>query len=228
MHYPILLETELANRWKLSVKTLRSWRQRNVGPRWYTLGRHVRYHVADVLAYEADALPQWLALEAADQHLKRTGKPSKSVALDDGPPPANFVDAKTMAAYAKLPFYIFADPKVRSQRQIPHLQVVGVVRYSPLAVWHWEQEQSVIGQKAPTPPVLDRAPAPVLATAFKAPRWYEINPAPTEVNQSDPGEAPIALLGHPLRKISRTLSSNPFQRSCNERYYDQTPAYHPS
>ena len=61
MHYPILLETELANRWKLSVKTLRTWRQRNVGPRWYTLGRHVRYHVADVLAYEVNALPQWLA-----------------------------------------------------------------------------------------------------------------------------------------------------------------------
>jgi len=191
MHYPILLETELANRWKLSVKTLRSWRQRNVGPRWFTLGRHVRYHVADVLAYEADALPQWLALEAADQHLKRTGKTSKSVALDDGPLPANFVDAKTMAAYAKLPFYIFADPKVRSQRQIPHMQVVGVVRYSPLAVWHWEQEKSVIGQKTPTPPVRDRAPEPATNTAFKAPRWYEIKPAPTEVAQSDPEGAPI-------------------------------------
>ena len=63
MHYPILLETELANRWKLSVKTLRTWRQRNVGPRWYTLGRHVRYHVSDVLAYEGNALPQWLALD---------------------------------------------------------------------------------------------------------------------------------------------------------------------
>lgn len=192
MHYPILLETELANRWKLSVKTLRSWRQRNVGPCWYKLGRHVRYHVADVLVYETTALPQWLAQEAAEQHVKRTGKASKSVALDDGPPPANFVDAKTMAAYAKLPFYIFADPKVRSQRQIPHLQVVGLVRYSPLAVWHWEQEHSVIGQKAPTSTVRDRAPEPVRTTAFKAPRWYEINPAPTEVMQADPGDGPIA------------------------------------
>jgi len=185
MHYPILLETELANRWKLSVKTLRSWRQRDAGPRWYTLGRHVRYHVADVLVYETTALPQWLAQEAAEQHVKRTGKPGKSVVLDDGPPPANFVDAKTMAAYAKLPYYIFADPKVRSQRQIPHLQVVGVVRYSPLAVWHWEQEHSVIGQKAPTSTVRDRAPEPVPTTAFKAPRWYEINPAPTEAAQTD-------------------------------------------
>ncbi len=191
MHYPILLETELANRWKLSVKTLRTWRQRNVGPRWYTLGRHVRYHVADVLAYEVNALPQWLAHEAAEQHLKRTGKPGKFVALDDSPPPANFVDAKTMAAYAKLPYYIFVDPKVRNQRQIPHLQVVGSVRYSPLAVWHWEQEQSVFGEKASTPPVRERARESSATTAVKTPRWYEINPAPTEVAQSDPTGAPI-------------------------------------
>ena len=37
MHYPILLETELANRWKLSFKTLRAWRQRMrnlAGARW--------------------------------------------------------------------------------------------------------------------------------------------------------------------------------------------------
>ncbi len=191
MHYPILLETELANRWKLSVKTLRTWRQRNVGPRWYTLGRHVRYHVSDVLAYEVNALPQWLALEAAEQRLKRTGKQGKSVALDDSAPPANFVDAKTMAAYAKLPYYIFADPKVRNQRQIPHLQVVGSVRYSPLAVWHWEQEQSVIGDKTATSPVreCERAPAP--NTTLKAPRWYEINPASTAVTKSDPRDAPI-------------------------------------
>ncbi len=191
MHYPILLETELANRWKLSVKTLRTWRQRNVGPRWYTLGRHVRYHVADVLEYEAKALPQWLAHEAVELHLKRTGKPGKFVVLDDNPPPASFVDAKTMAAFAKLPYYIFADPKVRNQRQIPHLQVVGSVRYSPLAIWHWEQEQSVIGQKAPTPPVRkhDRSSAPT--TTLKAPRWYEINQASADVTKSDSGDAHI-------------------------------------
>ena len=191
MHYPILLETELAYRWKLSVKTLRTWRQRNVGPRWYTLGRHVRYHVADVLEYEANALPQWLAHEAVEQHLKRTGKPGKFVVLDDNPPLASFVDAKTMAAYAKLPYYIFADPKVRNQRQIPHLQVVGSVRYSPLAIWHWEQEQSVIGQKAPTPPVRkhDRSSAPT--TALKAQRWYEINQASADVTKSDSGDAHI-------------------------------------
>jgi hypothetical protein len=98
MHYPILLETELANRWRLSVKTLRTWRQRNVGPRWYTLGRHVRYHVADILAFESHALPQWLTLEATEHQLKQTSKSGKFIVLDDSPPPANFVDAKTMAA----------------------------------------------------------------------------------------------------------------------------------
>lgn len=149
MHYPVLLETELAKRWMLSIKTLRGWRQRNVGPRWYTLGCHVRYHVADILAFESSALPQRLALEAAEQHQKRTGKPGKSNALDDSPPPANFVDAKTIAACSKLPHYIFADPAERTKRKIPHLQAVGCVRYSPLAIWHWEQEQSLIGRKVP-------------------------------------------------------------------------------
>ena len=70
---PILLETELTERLKLSVKPLRAWRQHHVEPRWYTLGRHVRRHVADVLAYEVGSLQ------------------------------ANFADAKTMAAYAKAP-----------------------------------------------------------------------------------------------------------------------------
>jgi hypothetical protein len=191
MHYPILLETELAKRWMLSVKTLRAWRQRNVGPRWYILGRHVRYHVADILVFESHALPQWLALEATEHQLKQTSKSGKFVVLDDSPPPANFVDAKTIAAYAKLPYYIFVDPKVRNKRQIPHLQVVGSVRYSPLAVWHWEQEQSVIGQKAPTPSVRERAPGPAATTTLKAPRWYEINPASTAVTKSDPRDALI-------------------------------------
>ena len=191
MHYPILLETELANRWRLSVKTLRTWRQRNVGPPWYTLRRHVRYHVADILVFESHALPQWLTLEATEHELKQTSKTGKFIVLDDSPPPANFVDAKTMAAYAKLPYYIFADPKVRSQRQIPHLQVVGSVRYSPLAVWHWEQEQSVIGQRPPTPSVRERAPEPAPTSALKAPRWYEINPASTAITQSDTRDAPI-------------------------------------
>lgn len=106
MHYPILLETELANRWRLSVKTLRTWRQRNVGPRWY-------------------------------------------------------------------------------------LQVVGSVRYSPLAVWHWEQQQSVIGRRAPTPSVRERAPEPAPPSALKAPRWYEINQTSVEVTKSDTGDAHI-------------------------------------
>ena len=171
MHYPILQETVLAIRWKLSVKTLRAWRQRNVRPRWYTLGRHVRYHVADVLAYEVNAIPQWLAQEAVEQHLKSTGKAGKFVALDDSPPPANFVEAKTMAAYAKLPYYLFVDPKVHNQRQIPHLQVVGSVRYSPLAVWHWEQEHSVTGEKATTPPVRKGNRQTAATSAVKVQRW---------------------------------------------------------
>lgn len=193
MHYPILLETELANRWKLSVKTLWTWRQRNVGPHWYTLGRCVRYHVADVLAYEANALPQRLLLEVAEQRLKRTGNPDKFVPLDESPPPANFVDAKTMAAYAKLPYYICANPTVRSQRRIPHMQVVGSVRYSPLAIWHWEQEQSVVGVTASKPAPKKAEPEAIPEASGPVLRWNEITPPrPTNV-KTDTSNPSITL-----------------------------------
>ena len=42
MHYPVMTEKQLASRWKVSVKTLRRWRQNKVGPVWRKLFRHVR------------------------------------------------------------------------------------------------------------------------------------------------------------------------------------------
>ena len=191
MHYPILLETELAKRWQLSVKTLRNWRQRNVGPRWYKLYHHVRYHAADVLAYEADALPRFLVLEAAEEQRKRTGKVGNFVMLDDNPPQADFVDGKAMAASAKLPHHFFADHKVRNQRQIPHLQAGGLVRYSTLAIWRWELEHSEVGPKVHTPQARERSPKPDPNFNLKAPRWYEITPSPAQPFELELGNALI-------------------------------------
>lgn len=53
-----LTPPELAERWKVSEVTLRSWRKRDKGPAYYRVGPPphgaIRYAKADVLAYERD------------------------------------------------------------------------------------------------------------------------------------------------------------------------------
>ena len=45
-------ENELANRWGLSVKTLRRWRQTQLGPIFCKMGARVTYLINEVEAYE--------------------------------------------------------------------------------------------------------------------------------------------------------------------------------
>jgi hypothetical protein len=49
MRYPVMTEKQVADRWKVSLKTLRRWRLDGQGPVWHKLFRHVRYHEPDVL-----------------------------------------------------------------------------------------------------------------------------------------------------------------------------------
>lgn len=44
---------ELADRWRLSPRTLERWRANGVGPVWLRLNGRVLYRIADVEAYEA-------------------------------------------------------------------------------------------------------------------------------------------------------------------------------
>ena len=48
---PAMTEQEVAQRLKLSVATLRSWRLRRRGPRYVRFGRAVRYLVTDIDLY---------------------------------------------------------------------------------------------------------------------------------------------------------------------------------
>ena len=43
MHYPVMTEKHVANRWQVSLKTLRRWRLDGEGSVWHKLFRHVRY-----------------------------------------------------------------------------------------------------------------------------------------------------------------------------------------
>ncbi|MDH1380693.1 helix-turn-helix domain-containing protein [Comamonas aquatica] len=47
-----LTENELATRWGLSVKTLRRWRQEQLGPIFCKLGARVTYLISEVEAFE--------------------------------------------------------------------------------------------------------------------------------------------------------------------------------
>lgn len=50
-------ETELASRWKISVRTLQDWRRRKTGPRFVKLqGWAVRYPLQSVIDFEEQSL----------------------------------------------------------------------------------------------------------------------------------------------------------------------------
>lgn len=48
-----LTTRELAQRWRISARTLERWRAARTGPAWITIGCSIRYRMMDVLAWEA-------------------------------------------------------------------------------------------------------------------------------------------------------------------------------
>ncbi|GFG84564.1 helix-turn-helix transcriptional regulator [Mycolicibacter algericus] len=49
-----LTRQEVADRLKLPVRTIAMWAYRRIGPRYTVFGRHARYRLADVQAWEAE------------------------------------------------------------------------------------------------------------------------------------------------------------------------------
>jgi predicted DNA-binding transcriptional regulator AlpA len=49
-----LSRPELARRWGVPVKTLSEWASKGTGPRYAKFGKHVRYRLRDVIAWEND------------------------------------------------------------------------------------------------------------------------------------------------------------------------------
>jgi hypothetical protein len=43
---------EVADRYRVSVRTVEGWRQRCVGPKWIKLGGHIRYHLNELAKFE--------------------------------------------------------------------------------------------------------------------------------------------------------------------------------
>ncbi|HMQ94294.1 MAG TPA: helix-turn-helix domain-containing protein [Amaricoccus sp.] len=53
---PHLVEDELAQRWRLSTRTLQRWRRDSTGPAYLRLGRRIVYRLSDIEAFEATHL----------------------------------------------------------------------------------------------------------------------------------------------------------------------------
>ena len=48
----VLTEAEVAGRYQVAPSTVKHWRYKRRGPRWFYAGRHVRYRLAALRAWE--------------------------------------------------------------------------------------------------------------------------------------------------------------------------------
>jgi predicted DNA-binding transcriptional regulator AlpA len=81
-----LSRQELADRYGLPVKTPAQWASKGTGPRYARIGRHVRYRLSDVIAWEAERL---------ESHAPSAARPSVSTK------PKSDADAGTTAQQAE-------------------------------------------------------------------------------------------------------------------------------
>lgn len=51
--HSVLRERELAEYWKISLRTLQRWRAEGFGPDYILIGGTIRYRMVDILDYEA-------------------------------------------------------------------------------------------------------------------------------------------------------------------------------
>ncbi len=60
--------------------------------------------------------------------------PTQEIAIKDEP----MIDARQASFALRLPYYWFADPKMRAAKRIPHYQLSRLVRFrlSELEVWY--------------------------------------------------------------------------------------------
>ena len=181
MHYPVMTEQQVAARWKVSLKTLRRWRQNKIGPAWHKLFRRARYHEAEVFDFEQQSAQHWLMILGDRERVPRiVTHPPKDTANPNEPnanpePSVQYISAKEVAVATGLPIYFFQDCNERDRKRIPHLMMVGILRFSMEAVLQWELANSVPGN-APEPAAeavtSDANTEPEVP--MRVPRWHEL------------------------------------------------------
>ncbi len=174
MDYPVMNESQVARRWKISLKTLRRWRATGEGPCWHKLFNLVRYYVADVLEFECRGAQHWSTLLVEGEAVPAivTQAPAQQPPAQAAEPATHLVHAKDVVQATGLPRYWLTDAMMRKKKRVPHVVLVGNVRYSLEAIWAWEKENSVVGRPAERKPAVRPVrPAP---PAEPAPRWHEV------------------------------------------------------
>ena len=140
-----MTEKHVADRWQVSLKTLRCWRLDGEGPVWHKLFRHVRHHEADVLEFEHSSAQHLMTLLV----IKRDFKPEVPEAAQglDAKAEDNYYTAKEIAEAASLPIHLFRDQAERNRKRVPRLMLVGNLRFSLPAILEWEMANSVVGSR---------------------------------------------------------------------------------
>ena len=168
MRYPVMTERYLADRWQVSLKTLRRWRLDNEGPVWHKLFRHVRYHETDILEFERRSAQHLMTLLGINREFKPTDvEVGEELDVEEN----HYLTAKDIAEVTSLPIHLFRDQAERNRKCVPHLMLVGNLRFSLPAILEWEMASSVPGNAATA--VVEEAEAPAEAPV-SAKRWYEL------------------------------------------------------
>ena len=102
---------------------------------------------------------------------KDSAAPAEQDAQPD--PAVHYVSAKEVVAATGLPIYLFRDCAERERKRIPHLMLVGNLRFSMESILQWELANSVPGI-APEPPPAAAQTDPQSETPVRIPRWHEI------------------------------------------------------
>ena len=176
MRYPVMTERQLAAKWRVSLKTLRRWRSTGEGPAWHKLFHLARYHDADVLAFEKLGASHWQALLDKGERVPRSVSRPRSPEEPEAPEEIDdyYVCAKELVEATGLPAYIFIDRAQRERRQVPHVVLIGIVRFSMDATLDWELANSVHGGTPAQAGAEAASIAPIPIDPMPAPRWTDL------------------------------------------------------
>lgn len=72
----------------------------------------------------------------------------------------NYFTAKEIAEAASLPIHLFRDQAERNRKRVPHLMLVGNLRFSLPAILEWEMANSGVGSAAAIAPRITALPQP--------------------------------------------------------------------
>jgi hypothetical protein len=143
----------------------------------------------------------------------------------------NYFTAKEIAEAASLPIHLFRDQAERNRKRVPHLMLVGNLRFSLPAILEWEMANSGVGSAAAIAPRITALPQPC-PSHFRIPNIRGlVRPASrdrgiTTTHSADMVLSPIGFDWVPMRAtpsagvgpasclaLSKAPSSSPSSRS---------------